>query len=610
MTQIHIDAGKHRYIYEFMKTLPDNCRINKVICGSGLTSVVLYNEELYVLCVPFKNLVKNKHEWCKEQNIKSLAIFSRTNEEKQVYGENIKVDDIRNFIKNEGKKLIVTWDSIVLIVEALGSDISKWKILIDEEHKLIDSASFRGKAIRKIFGCYKKFKSYCFGTATPIREKYVYDELKVIPQYIIDWSDDVKQEVNINLTKMDKDLLKSVTNICIKHHKNELIGNAHIFINSVKDIAKILRLLKKMKINYNDYRVVASNNDYNNKLLEDNLGKKIIISEINSPVKVINFYTATAFEGCDIYDKDGITYVVSDGSKDHSKIDILTTLPQIAGRIRDSHYINNIHLIYSPNSRYYNITEAEFEADVKAKIKDYKDLLSVSNADNKVLKKLLINDSNTEKYIIYEDGILELNEMVLNDEMNSFDTIHTTYYVNKNNIDDANETYTHKNNDIDYNYKVVELSEMDNALYKVRLGSTSNFKKLCLLYNNEKILPSQKEDIIKKEPLIKEAFEKLGFDKMRALMFLQKSIKKELLKLDKLISNKEKIHKLLNLYVGQWLSMPEINLKLDLVYKELGIVKTPKSKDLLNYGYEFKDKQKTVNFIKTRGIIITNINFK
>ncbi len=68
------------------------------------------------------------------------------------------------------------------------------------------------------------------------------------------------------------------------------------------------------------------------------LGRDYLIEDTTTPVKKINFYTATAFEGCDIYDENGRTYVVSDKYKSHTLVDISTLFIQIAGRIRNSRY--------------------------------------------------------------------------------------------------------------------------------------------------------------------------------------------------------------------------------------------------------------------------------
>ena len=63
--------------------------------------------------------------------------------------------------------------------------------------------------------------------------------------------------------------------------------------------------------------------------------------------------------------ENGVTYVATNGHHDHTKVDILTTLPQIAGRIRDSKQKNKITLLYTPHSDMLGLNEEEYEAVVK-----------------------------------------------------------------------------------------------------------------------------------------------------------------------------------------------------------------------------------------------------
>src|SRR5690606_3576336 len=88
-------------------------------------------------------------------------------------------------------------------------------------------------------------------------------------------------------------------------------------------------------------------------------------SSTSDPVKRINFYTATSFEGSDIYDKEGHTLVVSDGRYAYTLLDIRTKLQQIAGRIRDSKYKKTITQIYKSNA--YKVSEKDFEAGIEKK---------------------------------------------------------------------------------------------------------------------------------------------------------------------------------------------------------------------------------------------------
>ena len=51
-----------KFLSEIITELPHNCIFNKSLIGAGGTHLALTSEEDYVICVPFKNLIKNKHE--------------------------------------------------------------------------------------------------------------------------------------------------------------------------------------------------------------------------------------------------------------------------------------------------------------------------------------------------------------------------------------------------------------------------------------------------------------------------------------------------------------------------------------------------------------------
>lgn len=131
--------------------------------------------------------------------------------------------------------------------------------------------------------------------------------------------------------------------------------NLHIFINSINTIRSIIK-----NISTKNFRTICSKiaGDTDNKS-----GGKLQVKSINSPVCKINFYTATAFEGVDIYDPIGKTIVVSDTNIAQSLIDISTLFIQICGRLRNSKYKDEVLFICNTtNHRYLQFkTQNAFE---------------------------------------------------------------------------------------------------------------------------------------------------------------------------------------------------------------------------------------------------------
>jgi hypothetical protein len=514
-----------------------------------------------------------------------------------------------------GDKIIVTYDSLDRVVECINP--ADWKIVIDESHKLVDSGSFRGKAVRKVIDNFRKFKSYCFITATPVPDKYQHPELKEIQKYQIKW--DNLSPVNIRYMPIEKQLYQTASIIALNHLKGSAQGNAHIFINSVKGIINIVNFLKRSGENIKDnVRIVCANNEGNDRLIELKLGSGYRREENTTTAKKINFYTSTSFEGSDIYDTEGVSYIVTDGSKDYTKIDILTTLPQIAGRIRDSKYRNDITMVYTPNIYLSEITEEEFEESIKRNLEEYSSVVEefqkAYEAKNKALTKTLIEGSDKIEYLFVEevegDKILKLNTEALYNKMFSYNTIHSTYYIIS---DETQGTFKEKqteHNSIIYNYIPQESPEI-KGLNKLNLKGIPNFKDLCMEYIKLRGTnwDTESPKIAEAYPIIKQAYDILGVEKMQALKYRQKEIQMELVIQDKVKRYESKIVTLLGYKSGQWLPNQTIKADLERIYSKLGITKTAKATDLQQY-YGLKESVKKIKGTNIKGYTIINTNIK
>lgn len=576
-----------------MNDLPDNCMLNKVLTGCGGTTVALTNDIPYVIAVPFRSMIENKLDWAKQNNINICPVMG-----------GISDYEIANYT---GNKYIVTYDSLGRLNNFINT--SKYKILIDESHKLIDSGSFRGNAIRTVLSNYKGYRAFVFMTATPVKDKYQLPELVDIPKINIGWEN--VEPVSINYQVVTKDLDKLIAVLGAKHLTNSITTNAHIFINSVTSIIDIISILKK---NYKGIQesinIVCADNELNENKITKSLGKKFTISKVGN-VNRINFYTSTAFEGSDIFDKDGVTYIVTDGKKDHTKNDILTTLPQIIGRIRNTKYKNQVNLLFTPSLYYSYTTEEEFEENVKKNLDEAKHTVALYNSiDIEMAKIALIKGVETNPYILQEDNTIIINETAWHNEMHNFQALHTTYFVFSNEDTKAKQVLTH--NSITYNYDGVDILSTE-GYDKLLIGSKANFQTLCEQYIENIDNTDITEVIDINEPMIKEAYDKLGADKMKALGYRRNNIKAELIKIDNIIAKDIKIVMLLGLRVGQFISAKSAKENIQNAYDTLGIKAKAKGTDLSNW-YEVKthtirDKE-TNNLIKGFKIINCNIIIK
>lgn len=580
-----INSGNVSYLSEIMSDLPHNCLFNKVITGSGGTTIALSNKENYIICVPFKSLINSKTK----QHTNILGVMGGVSDY-----------TIENYLeKNITKKIMVTYDSLERLIKFI--EPKDFRLLIDESHKLIDSGSFRSEAIRGVINNFKKFKSYTFMTATPVKDKYQHPLLKNIPKVTMSWSN--IEPVSVNYKMLENNFSTKIASLAVDFIKNEK-NNVYFFINSVKSITTIISKLKKA--GYDDpnlYKIVVAENKDNNDYIKSKLGKTYNIETIDTPNKKINFLTSTAFEGCDIYDSEGITYILTDGTKDHTKIDILTLLPQIIGRIRNSKFKNTVNVLFTPSPYFSHITEDEFEKYVKEQMIEAKGYIKTYKESSLESVKIALKETaKTNAFILIENDELSPNTEVWYSEMHNFESLHTTYYVQRvnGNLIGRTDNFNVNINNIPYNYKPSPLSIDLSLVDKMKLNQEVSLQKITNQYcedkDNEIISDLVKEVEYNKEyKYIREGYSKLGYKKLKALEFRKKDIQEELLILDKHKENEYKIVNLLNYRVGSFIPLNEVKESLQEVYNRLNIKINAKATDL-NLYYETKNK-----FIKRDG---------
>ena len=106
-----------------------------------------------------------------------------------------------------------------------------------------------------------------------------------------------------------------------------------IFLNSVTNI---LDIIKKTGLSPDDVNIIVGNSAENDAQI-GKLGDGFIRGRIplnGEKNKMFTFCTSTAFAGCDFYSDCATSFVISDGKRINTTIDISTDLVQIAGRQR------------------------------------------------------------------------------------------------------------------------------------------------------------------------------------------------------------------------------------------------------------------------------------
>jgi hypothetical protein len=277
---------------------------------------------------------------------------------------------------------------------------------------------------------------------------------------------------------------------------------AYFFLNSVKQIKQIL---DKTNLPESQVRVICASTETNKGVL----GAYTIGSALDAEKK-FNFITSKAFKGADFYSESGLIFIVSNSHNKNTMLSIDTDVKQIIGRLRDiSNPFRNIaNHIYNVDSSL--LSKEEFAELVEEKSRETLRLLSIYSKCNpeeaNTFLKPYRQENNQDHYLRFDkDSSPRFNEFRVVNDWRKWETSHAIYRYGYS----VRQTY--KDNDISTDSKIP-----DDLL-------TTTFRSLCLKYIQGDV---DRDYIAAKEPLVKEAYECLGQDKMKALCFKKEQIRK------------------------------------------------------------------------------------
>lgn len=561
-----------KYLSDFRKTLPSNCLFDKGKVGCGGTTLAIENDQPYVICVPFQSLVENKVNQYEEGKL--LGVM-----------KDVGIMDIKYYLRDTTiPKIIVTYDSLPKVIRCI--DPQEFNLLIDEYHILLTQYAFRSEAVNNVLSNFKKFKNWCFMTATPIEEEFILDELKDIPVIRQDW-DDV---LNAKVVAIRCDSVEASTIKLIKSHLNGIVeGNAYLFVNST---AFIKSIVKKLGLTEENTRVIYSKGNKTD--VGINRG-----STLDAPKK-INLLTSTAFEGSDIYDEDGKIYIISDSTYKNTLLDISTAVQQIAGRIRNSKYIGVIYHLYS-TLRYNGLSFEEFKASQEEEEVVVKSLTDKFNSCTPAERERIVASG---LYMVkHTDNTFEFDPNLV--KVDSFNyKVFNTYQVRVN----LNKAYLNNMFDLTTQESVTKMKDLE--LNKVTEDSfkdiVSNLRYLFEMKNSS--YQSALEAANARYSFLKDAINTLGFKRIETLRYIQTDIKNELLRMSN-AGLDVKIVKGLNLKTGDFITKSDLKRKLTNLYKTLSINEKPSSTDIEKW-YDVKRSTQTINGKRAEGITIIRPKFK
>lgn len=553
-TQITIPAYV-KYLSDFVQSFPDNCLLYKGKLGCGGTTLALTNHENYIVAVPFVSLVDNK-----AHSIPNIC---------PVAGEKAKWKPlVKQHLENTAKpwKFLCTYDSLEYLattIEENGICLSEFKLLVDEYHLLFLHYAFRSKAVKSVLNNFSKFKAFCFLTATPLQEDYVLEELKHLPVISFEWEQ--TDTVTVKSVYCTSSVEKSTIALVHSHLAGVIAGNAHIFVNSISFINRIIDICE---LTDDNTKVVYSKN---NKRVDVLLPR----GESFTPARKINFYTSSCYEGTDLHDEDGRIYIVSDPSKEHTLVDISTSLNQITGRIRNTKYWSQVVHLYR-TTRYSGFTSFEdFKADTKRIITEADEIIGEVNSIKESVRSTL---ECKNLYVAKEDNLFFYDPNLLKVDLFNYNVTKNLYRLQVNVRDELRSV----------GFNVVP--DEDNSDFDVLLNPKPSLKdtiiELSELYNPESdVVPAVALQAFERYPFLKEAIKQFGYG---FLVFeckgIAANIKRQLIKYSH-ASVEDKIRQLLHTRFkeGQFVDNQTIKTFLDKTYKMLGLKKKAKTTDLSSY---------------------------
>ena len=577
--------------------LPKNCIFNKVICGCGGTTIAFRSNENYVICVPTVELITNKTgllypDRCKVEGNNTFAVFKSFPMAEPKLKEFIKLDGV--------KKIMCTYDQLENVISIINP--KEYHLLVDEYHRLLKDYTYRDKAINKVLRNFKKFKSYCFMSATPIDEDFVPSQLEGIEMVTADWVNGTEQLL-IHLDKTNKPYLKAAKIIdCYKKDgfikiNGEVSKHAFFFINSVTEI---INIINNCDLNPEEVKLIIADTEENlRKFEKSDLSSRFTISNSkDNSDKMFTFVTCKAFEGVDFFSDDAVCFVVSNTNVRHTQLDIRTDICQIAGRIRtkENPFRNIIWHIFNTTSPFKLNTELSYDEvkqEMDTKKEAYKEIVDNVNNSSEKSREIVKKDGFDYGYLYMdEDNVCHLNDMLMRLELYNY-RLEQEIYRNGLTISKA----YYKNNSITDGCTWTYLEERLHNINK-KLSFKEAFTKYAEIKGN-KFSIEDTSALIKAQPLIVDAYNKLGVEIVRNLKYIKKDIEKEIINRNTNLAVEDKIReRVLNTFTTGFTPSRDIKTKLQSIYFDYG--KTAKTKDIEKF-FVCKPTSRRINGIVTKG---------
>lgn len=566
--------------------------LNKGVTGCGATSVAIKDEHKTIICSPRINLIKNKVG----QHIGLLGVFG-----------DVKNDEIMAYLeKAETPKIMVTYDSMPRLAKLI-DDKSDWRVVVDEYQYLLIDSGFRSDKAIALLDVVNEFDYVTYLSATPIADKYIQKmkQFEDVPYTELIWGDrvekiEVERIVSAKPINNAIEIVRNYQNGNFPQKGDAFSKECVIFLNSVTNIANIIH---QTKITPEDVNIIVADTEENRKLVRQ-IGKGYDIGAIpleGERHKMFTFCTSTAFAGCDFYSTCASTFVISDNKKVHTSIDIATELAQIAGRQRLACNPFRKTIVFI-----YNVDIGESNADVYKEAIEQKLEKSIKMAEWKngapdYFKKDVIKETSemqnikkySESYVRYDEksDSFTVNRWAYLNELFAYDVQHENYQdsiIVKKQLEDSGFQVNEDERRSDYKEQL--------KCILTKEGFTDRIKRYCGLrqlketnpyYLADEIMERQYEDL-------KLYYDRLGYERIKALGFKEKDLKNELERCYRENDIKRKFRE--TFVVGERMSTEDIKRTMAEIYASYGIKKKGVATQLeRDYGIRLKPIKVTMS---------------
>lgn len=630
-TTIKVPLGI-KYLSEFKdlyNNIPTNGHyiLNKKVCGCGATELYLSCDKKCILASPRKNLLYNKYS----QHLSDNFHLFRYNGDKDKYFSNGSIsssetvtykENLRDYIKNGGTKILTTYDSIKHIREILielGENLEEWEVIVDEFQVMFYDCHFKATTEYEFYKHLQSFPNVVFLSATPFLEEYLdqLDFFKNMTMYELEWPRTMVEKPKVNMTKTSKNITKLCEGIIDKYRngkgettlvdgKEYRSKEAILYINSVKDIVKVI---KALKIKPEEVNIICSSTPENISKLKElskAMGMEYKIGDIpgkGDTHKMFTFCTSTVYVGADFYSDNAYTYIFANPKVESLTIDVSVDIQQIIGRQRlDSNPFKNMATLYF-NTKASDMTEEAFNESIR--LKNEKTNRQIENFNSAPHKEEFIEGLNKkpnhkENYCciskdkngnqVIEKNILieladrrawEISNKIFNNDFSMFTALSVNMNVTKDTDSDDSEV---------------------KAIFR-EWNEMKSFKDRAFFYCEAcKDIPEVLDKCSFIPTKYKEYYEALGEEGMKELGWREDYIKNAIAPIPFEQRPNDKIMERLRakLEIGKFYTKTEIKELLCNIFKELGLKGKPSASDISFY-IDCEEKSKRMDGKKVVG---------